>query len=525
MKVLVADPIDQEGISFLQDHNVEVDVNTGLPLDELIRIIPVYDGLIVRSQTKVTGDVIAAATKLQVIGRAGVGIDNIDVKSATLRGIIVVNAPASNTLSAAEHTIALMMALARNIPQSHGQLKAGKWDRKAFTGIEVRNKTIGIIGLGKVGTEVAKRCQGLEMRTIGFDPVVSVKHAENLGIKPVSFDELLKTSDFITLHVPLTDKTRGLIGNNALSKVKHSVRFLNVARGGIIDEEELFRAIEEGRVAGAAIDVFSQEPATESILLKSDKIIVTPHLGASTIEAQTGVAHDIAVQIIDVMEGKHARYAVNTPMVSKEAMPFLAPFINLGSTIGLLVAQLSEGNIQTIIIKYEGEVSRHKTDALKASILGGLLESTSDERVNMINANLVAEQRGLKVIEQESRTCESYGSLITLDVTTDTGVFSVSGTNLRGEPHIVRINEYWIDIIPSGAYWLFGHHLDRPGLIAAVGTITGEADINISTMYVARKEIHGKALMAICLDEALSDEHLQKILSIPDIYSAKVVKL
>ncbi len=525
MKVLIADPIDQEGIDLLTSHLLEVDIKTGLPPEELVAIIPNYEALIVRSQTKVTEEVIQSANELRVIGRAGVGIDNIDLKAATQRGIIVVNAPESNTLSAAEHTIALMMAMARNIPQAHTQLKSGKWDRKSFTGIEVRNKTIGIIGLGKVGAEVAKRCRGLDMQVIGYDPMVSVEHAKGIRVELVSLDELLQKSDFITVHVPLTDTTRGLIGTNALQKVKPSIRFLNVARGGIIDEEALFNAIEENRVAGAAIDVFSSEPATKNILLQSDKVIVTPHLGASTIEAQTGVSRDVAEQIIDVLEGKPARYAVNMPLVSPETMPFLAPFMYLGSIVGWLAAQLAEGHLQTITIKYEGEIAKYKTDALKATVLGGLLESTSDERVNMVNANLIAQRRGLKVIEQESSTCESYGSLIAVEVVTNKGTTAIAGTILRGEPHIVRINEYWINIIPTGAYWLFGDHLDRPGLIAAVGTITGEANINISTMHVARQQIHGRALMAICLDEPLNEEHIQKILAIPDIYTAKVVKL
>ncbi len=525
MKVLVSDPIDNEGIEFLQQHQVEVDVNTGLPPEELVRIIPEYEGLIVRSQTKVTAQIIEAGCKLQVIGRAGVGIDNIDLKAATQAGIIVVNAPESNTLSAAEHTIGLMLALARNIPQAHARLKSGKWDRKAFTGVEVRNKTIGIIGLGKVGTEVAKRCRGLDMRVIGYDPVVSEEYAASWRVELVTLDELLAKSDFITIHVPLTDATRGLIDERALGKVKPTVRFLNVARGGVIDEEALLMAVEEGRVAGAAIDVFSKEPATENVLLKSDKIVVTPHLGASTVEAQTGVSHDIAEQFINIMEGRPARHAVNMPMVSPETMPFLAPYMELGSTIGGLAARLSEGQLNAITVKYEGDISSYQTEALKAMMLGGLLEPTSDERVNMINANLIARRRGLKVIEQESATCESYSSLLTIEVTTSKGTKVISGTILRGEPHIVRVNEFWVDIVPSGAYWLFCDHLDRAGLIASVATITGQADINISSMYVARQQVHGPALMVMCLDEPLTEAHIQEILAIPDIYSARVVKL
>ncbi|MFO8011271.1 MAG: phosphoglycerate dehydrogenase [Dehalococcoidia bacterium] len=525
MKVLIADPIDQGGIDLLKEHQLEVDVITGLEPQELVRIIPEYDALVVRSQTKVGGEVIEAGGRLLVIGRAGVGVDNIDLKAATARGIIVVNAPESNTLSAAEHTIGLMLALARNIPQAHSQLKSGKWDRKSFVGVEVRNKKMGIIGMGKVGAEVAKRCQGLDMDVLAYDPMVSDEQVKSLGVKPVAIEEVLRDSDFITVHVPLTDATRGLIGETALKKVKPSVRFLNVARGGVIDEEALFKAIEEGRVAGAAIDVFSREPATDNILLKSDKVIVTPHLGASTVEAQTGVARDVAEQIVEVLEGRPARYTVNMPMIPPDAMPFLSPFLYMGSIIAGLAAQLADGRAHSILIKYEGEIAECRTDALKAAIIGGLLETTSEERINMVNADLVARRRGIKVSEQESVTCESYSSVITIEVTTNVGTTTVAGTILRGEPHIVRVNEYFIDIIPSGAYWLFSDHLDRPGLIASVAKVTGEANINISSMYVARQQVHGQALMVLCLDEPLSEEHLERIRAVPDVYSARVVRL
>lgn len=525
MKVLVADPIGKEGIDLLVKHGLEVDIKTGLKPEELLSIIPEYEALLVRSETKVTAQVLNVGRKLCVVGRAGVGVDNIDLATATERGIIVVNAPESNTLSAAEHTVALMLALARNIPQAHAALKAGKWDRKRFTGIEVRNKTIGVIGLGKVGTEVAKRCKGLDMQVIGYDPMVSAEHARNRGIEMVSLDELLSRSDFITIHVPLTPATKGLIGEEALRKVKTSVRILNVARGGVVDEEALFRAIEEGRVAGAAIDVFSKEPATENILLKSDKVVVTPHLGASTVEAQAGVAVDVAEQVIEVLQGLPARYCVNMPMVPREALPVLTPYIRLATLAGSLVAQITEGQLSTITITYEGEITQHPTDALKAAVIGGLLESTTEERVNIVNANLVAQRRGLKVIEQKSTECENYASLITVEVSATGGITTAAGTILRGQPHIVRVNEYWLDIVPTGSFWLFSDHMDRPGIIAAVAAVTGEADINISYMHVARQRPRGRALMILALDEPLGKEHIEKILAIPDIYTAKSVKL
>jgi len=524
MRILITEPLAEEGINIFSAH-AEVDIRLGLKPEELRNIIGDYEALVVRSETKVTAEVIEAGKRLQVIGRAGVGVDNIDLDVATSRGVVVVTAPQSNILSTAEHTIALMMALARNVPQAHAHLKSGKWERKRFIGIEVRNKKLGIIGLGRVGSEVAKRAKGMGMHLIAYDPMVSLDYARSLGVELVSLERLLKESDFITLHIPLTEATRGIIAARELMLVKPAVYIINTARGGVIDEDALHEAIEEGRVAGAAIDVFTQEPATQSILLKSDKIIVTPHLGASTIEAQSGVAVDIAEQVTHILQGRPARYAVNMPLISAEILPFLTPFMNVASLLGRLVAQLAEGQLSIITIKYEGEIADQGTDALNAAVIGGLLESTADERVNLVNANVVARRRGLKVIEQRSTACENYGNLITAEVTTSAGTVIASGTILRGEPHIVRVNEYWIDLVSTGGYWLFSDHLDRPGMIGAVGMVTGEADINISSMHVARQKPRGRALMVLALDEPLSEQQRQKLLAIPDIYSAKVVKL
>ncbi len=524
MKVLVADPIAQDGIDYLKAH-AEVDVKVGLKPDELIAIIGQYDALVVRSETQVPARVIEAGQKLQVIGRAGVGLDNIDVEAATRHGIVVVNAPAGNIVSTAEHTIALMLALARYVPQANALLKSGVWRRTGFIGVELRGKTLGIIGLGRVGSEVAKRAKGLEMRIIAHDPFVSIDYARGLGVELVSLEELLRNSDFITLHIPLTGATRGMIGANELRLVKPTVRFINCARGGIIDEEALFKALEEGRVAGAAIDVFTEEPAEHSILLKSDKVIATPHLAASTAEAQASVAMDVAEQVLAVLEGKPARYAVNAPWLPPEIAPVLGPFLEVSALLGRLATQLAEGQMETIIVKYEGEIATYDTSALKAASLGGLLEGISDERVNLVNANIIAANRGLRIIEQKATICKNYGNLVTLQVGTTVGTTTVAGTIMRGEPHIVQVNDYWIDIVPTGGYWLFSDHRDRPGLIGAVGTITGNADINISFMQVARLKPRGQALMVLGLDEPLREEQRQQILAIPDVYTAKLVKL
>jgi D-3-phosphoglycerate dehydrogenase len=524
MKVLVADPIAQEGIEALSAQ-ATVDVRLRLKPEELAAIIGEYDALVVRSETRVTAEIIEAGKKLQVIARAGVGVDNIDIEAATQRGIAVVNTPTGNTISAAEHTIALMLALARHIPWAHFQLKSGKWQRSNFIGAEVRNKALGIIGLGNVGSEVARRAIGLEMRAIAYDPFLSADHARKLGVQLVSLKELLAESDFITLHLPLTATTQGLIGDEEIAQVKPTVRFINCARGGLIDEEALFQAVEEGRVAGAAIDVFSEEPTTTNILLGSDKIIVTPHLAASTAEAQASIAKDIAEQIMAVFKGQPARYAVNTPLIPPETIPLLVPFVEVAMVVGRLITQLAEGQMDTIHIKYEGEIANHETPALKTAVLAGLLGGISEERVNLVNANKIAAQRGLKIIEEKVVECENYASLITVEVATSAGATIVAGTVMRGQTHIVRVNEYWLDVASTGGYFLFSDHRDRPGMIGTVGMVTGNADINISSMQLSRLKPRGQALMVLALDEPLTEEQRQQILAIPDIYTAKVVKL
>lgn len=524
MKVLVADPIADEGIEILRNQAV-VDIKLGPKPDELIAAIGDYEALVVRSETRVTAEVIEAGKKLQVIARAGVGVDNIDVEAATQKGIVVVNAPAGNVISAAEHTIALMLALARHIPQANTRLKSGKWQRSDFVGTEIRNKTLGIIGLGNMGSEVVRRALGLQMHILVHDPFISLDYAHNLGVKLVSLEDLLRESDFISLHLPLTPATKGFIGTKELALVKPTVRIINCARGGLIDEVALLEAIEKGKVAGAAIDVFSEEPATESVLLKSDKIIVTPHLAASTSEAQVSVARDVAEQVLAVLRGQPARYAVNVPLLPPETMAILAPFMEVASIVGRLTIQLIEGQMSTLEIKYAGDIANHDTSILKALVLGGLMEEISEERVNLVNANVLAQSRGIKVSEQKEAVCENYGSLITAKVATNLGVTAVAGTVMRGQPHIVRVNDYWIDIVPTGAYFLFSDHLDRPGLIGSVGMVTGNADIDISSMQVGRLKRRGRALMVLGLDEPFSEEQRQQILAIPDIYTAKVVKL
>lgn len=523
-KVLVADSLSEKGVEALRQH-AQVDVKTGLKPEELIAIIGEYEALLVRSQTQVTADVIATGEKLQVIGRAGVGVDNIDIDAATKRGIIVVNAPTGNTISAAEHTIALIFALARHIPDANACLKSGKWNRSAFMGIELKGKTLGVIGLGNIGSEVAKRARGLEMKIMGYDPFLSEERARNLQVEPVTLETIYKEADFIVLHVPMTATTKGMIGAKQLAMMKPNVRLINTARGGLIDEKALAEAVKAKKIAGAAVDVFAKEPCTDSVLFGIDGIIVTPHLGASTTEAQTLAAMDVVKQVADVFNGQPARYAVNAPFISAENLPILTPFINVATTLGRLTSQLADGQMKKVKITYQGEIANYDTTALKSIVLGGLLEQVSEERVNLVNANMVASQRGIAVVEQKEPTCENYANLITVEVTGSANVTTAAATILRSEVHVVLVNNYWIDIVPTGGHFLFSDHRDRPGLIGSVGKMAGDADINISYMHLSRLKPRGQALMIMALDEPFGDEQIQQLMSMPEVYTAKMVKL
>lgn len=523
-KVLVSDPIAREGIEALK-LGAEVDVHTGLSPQALREIIGDYEALVVRSETRVDAPLIQAGRKLQVIGRAGVGVDNIDLEAATRRGIVVVNAPEANTISAAEHTLGLLLALARHIPQAHMQLQQGVWQRNQYLGMEVRRKVLGIVGLGRVGSEVTKRAQGLEMRVLAFDPYVSPEHARNLGVELVSLEELLQRSDFISIHTPLTPATHALLGSKELRLAKPTAYLINAARGGIVDEVALRQAVDQGWLAGAGVDVFTEEPARDNPLFGSDKIIVTPHLGASTAEAQTSVAVDVAGQVLAVLQGQLARYAVNAPLISPETYALVAAYLPVASYVGQLITQLAEGQLEGLNLRYEGDMANYDTLPLKAALIGGLLEPVTEERINIVNVNHVVAQRGLKVREQKDPACENYSCLLTAEASTSRGMTTVAATLMRGQTHVVRIDDYWLDVVPTGSYFLFNDHRDRPGLIGAVGTLLGKADINISSMQVGRLQPRGRALMILGLDEPIQEEQRQQILSIPDVYTVKLVKL
>jgi len=522
-KVLVTDPIAQDGIDALAAQ-AEVDVRLGISPEELKGIIGEYDALVVRSETKVTASIIEAAKKLEVIGRAGAGVDNIDVEAATQRGIIVVNAPLGNSISAAEHAIALMLALSRHIPQANASLKSGEWDRRSFMGVEVRGKTLGIIGLGQIGSEVARRARGLEMHVIACDPFVAQERAQVLKAEMVSLEELLSRSDYIGIHTVLTPQTKGLIGEKELGMVKPGVRIVNVARGGIVDEEALYRAVEEGRVAGAAVDVFSKEPPGDNILLKSDRIIVTPHLGASTAEAQERVALDVAEQIIAIFRGEHPQYSVNAPLVPPETMAVIGPYLDVAIRTASLATQLSEGQLGSVDVEYLGEIADHDVTPLKAAVIKGLLEPVSEENVTIVNANLVAEHRGLRINERKGSYEGIYTNLIRVQATTSKGTTTVAGTMGHDGPHIVLINEFWVDVYPGDGYLLICENVDRPGMIGSIGMILGQHEININSMRVSGNQ-RGRAMMVLGLDGPVNDEVIEEITTAPDMFSVRQAKI
>jgi D-3-phosphoglycerate dehydrogenase len=523
-KVLVTDSIAPEGLELLSSR-AEVDIKRGLKPAELIDAIKSYDALVVRSETKVTPEVIAAGKHLKVIARAGIGVDNINLEAATSAGIPVVNAPIGNTVAAAEHTIALMLALARNIPQAYQSLKAGEWRRSAFMGVEVRNKTLGVVGLGRVGTEVARRARAFGMELVAYDPFVSPDYASRLGAQLASLDELLSLADFVTLHTPLTPNTNKLIGKRELGLMKEGARLINVARGELIDEGALLEVLETDRLAGVALDVFVQEPPEDMRLAQHPKVVATPHLGASTQEAQREVAIEAAEQVLAILEGRSARNTVNAPFVPPELQDILSPYVPVASMVGKLLTSLAEDQFVGVTISYEGEIAEYDTAILKAAVLEGLLSPVSSEGVNLINAPLLAERRGLKIAERKSTEAPEFTSLISATLHTTKGDNTLAGTSLRDGPHIVKFNDYRLDIDSSAPYLLFVDNPDQPGSVGAVGTVAGKHNINISYMKVGRISPRGRAMMVLGLDDPIPPHVLDEIQSLSHIYSARLVTL
>lgn len=525
MKVLISDSISQKGIDILTRAGLEVYVKTGLSPDELKAIIGEYHGLIIRSATKVTADIIEAATNLKVIGRAGSGLDNVDKVAATKKGIVVMNTPGGNTITTAEHTIALMFSLARQIPQAVASMKEGKWDKKRFMGVELYNKTFGIIGIGNIGKQVAKRAIGLGMNVIGYDPYLSEENAREIGIKKVELPELFRNSDFITIHTPLTAETRNLINRKTIGMMKDGVRIINCARGGIVNEADLYEAIKSGKVAGAALDVFEKEPPGNNPLLKLDNVLCTPHLGASTREAQENVALAIAEQVADYLINGVIRNAVNFPSIPAEQLPRLQPYLSLAEKIGGFASQVFEGAATDITIEYRGEASELNTAPVTIALLKGYLTPILEETVNFVNAPLIARERGIEIKEAKSFEAGDYHNMIVLRIKINGEENSLAGTLFsRKDPRIVRINKFPVEIVPEGNM-LFILNNDRPGVIGNIGSYLGKNNINIARMHFGREAAGGMAISVVSIDAPVLDEQIEEIRKMPNIISVKVVNL
>ncbi len=524
-KVLVSDPIDQVGIDILSQV-AQVDVKTDLSPDDLIRIIPDYDALMIRSGTRVTQAVIEAGNQLKIIGRAGVGVDNVDVLAATRKGIVVVNSPEGNTIAAAEHTLAMMMAMSRYIPAANQSVKADKWDRKHFTGVEVYKKTLGIVGLGKIGAHVATVARAMGMKLLAYDPFISHERAEQLGCRIVEMDVLLQQADYITLHIPKTAETTHLINAAAIARMKPTARIINCARGGIIDEAALAEALQQGKIAGAALDVYEQEPLGESPLRSLGKeMVMTPHLGASTEEAQANVAIDVAEQIRDVLLGLPARSAVNIPGLRPDLLEQLRPYLQLAETLGNLVAQLAGGRVESLTVRLQGELATNQSQPIVVAALKGLLSHALQERVNYVNASLEAKERGIRVIETRDASIKDYTGSLHLSAKGSLGEHSVTGALLGdSEIRITSVDEFPVNV-PPNRYMLFTLHRDMPGIIGKIGSLLGSFNVNIASMQVGRKIVRGDAVMVLSIDDPLPDDILAEILKVPGIRDAYTVTL
>ncbi len=525
-KVLVSDPIDQTGIDILSQV-AQVDVKTNLSPEELVAIIPEYDALMIRSGTRVTKEIIEAGKQLKIIGRAGVGVDNVDVPAATRQGIVVVNSPEGNTIAAAEHALAMMLALSRHIPDANQSVKSHQWDRKSFIGAEVYKKTLGVVGLGKIGSHVANVARAMGMRLLAYDPFISIERADQLGCRIVELDVLLRESDYITLHMPKTSETTHLIDAEALAKMKPTARVINCARGGIVDEKALYEALKAGQIAGAALDVFESEPLGDSPLLSVGKeIVLTPHLGASTAEAQVNVAIDVAEQIRDVLLGLPARSAVNIPGLSPNVLEELRPYMQLAETLGNLVGQLAGGRIEMLNVRLQGELATNNSQPLVVASLKGLLSQALRERVNYVNASIEAKERGIRVIETRDASVRDYsGGSLQLSAIGTLGEHSVTGALLGdGDIHITSIDEFPVNV-PPNRYMVFTLHRDMPGIIGKIGSLLGSFNVNIASMQVGRKIVRGDAVMVLSIDDPLPEGVLEEITKIPGIRDAYTVTL
>ena len=519
-RVLISDALSTAAVQIFKDHGVETDFqpNLGKDKDKLAEIIGDYDGLAIRSNTKVTAKLLERATRLKVIGRAGIGVDNVDIPAATAKGIIVMNTPFGNSITTAEHAIAMMFALAREIPAADASTQAGKWEKNRFMGVEITAKTLGIIGCGNIGSIVAERAVGLRMRVIAFDPYLSPERARDLGVEKVELDDLLRRADFITLHTPLTPQTRGIMGAENIAKTKKGVRIINCARGELVDEKAMRAALDSGHVAGGAFDVFSEEPATSNILFGHPNVVCTPHLGASTTEAQENVALQVAEQMSDYLMRGAISNAINFPSITAEEAPRLKPFIALAEKLGSFAGQLTDSNIKKVTIVYEGAVASLKTKALTASAIAGLAD------VNVVSAPIVAKERGV-VIDEVTRAAEGdYESLVTLVVSTETMERSISGTVFQdGKPRILNIKGIKVDaeFAPSMIYVT---NEDKPGFIGRFASILGDAGVNIATFALGRDTEGGSAIALVEVDSAVPEAVLGKVQALAGVKQVKALK-
>ncbi|KAB7740828.1 phosphoglycerate dehydrogenase [Parvibaculum sedimenti] len=521
-KVLISDKLSPAAVQIFKDRGIEVDVKTGLDKDELIKIIGDYDGLAIRSNTKVTPAVIEAAKNLKVVGRAGIGVDNVDLPAATAKGIIVMNTPFGNSITTAEHAIAMMFALARDIPQANASTHAGKWEKSKFMGVEVTAKTLGIIGCGNIGSIVAERGIGLKMKVIAFDPFLTAERAADLGVEKVELDELLKRADFITLHTPMTPQTKNVLNAANLAKTKKGVRIINCARGGLIVEADLKAAIESGHVAGAALDVFEEEPAKTNILFGMEQIVATPHLGASTNEAQENVALQVAEQMSDYLLDGAITNSVNVPSISAEEAPKLTPFAELAQQLGSFAGQLTEEGIKEVTLEYEGDVAEMNTRVLTNAALTGLLKPQLED-VNTVSAPVIAKERGIQVSEVKREQRGAYETYIRLTVKTAERERSVAGTVFSdGKPRLIQIKGVNMEAA-LGHHMLYVTNQDKPGFIGALGSILGKASINIANFNLGREAAGGDAICLIEVDGDVPEAVLKEIQALPHVVQAKAL--
>ncbi len=525
MKVLISDNLSEQGVAILKRAGLGVDVKTGMSPEELKGVIGDYDGIVIRSATKLTADVIEAATNLKVIGRAGSGLDNVDKTAASKKGIVVMNTPGGNTITTAEHTIALMFSLARKIPQAAASMRQGRWEKKKFTGVELFNKTLGVIGIGAIGGEVVRRAQALQMNVIAYDPFLSEEKARDLGVERVTLEGLFKRADFITVHTPLTQETKNLIRKDTIALMKNGVRIINCARGGIVNERDLYDAVKSGKVAGAALDVFEKEPPADYSLLELDDVIGTPHLGAATGEAQENVAVAVAEQVVDYLLYGTIRNAVNFPSIPLDQMEKLRPYITLSEKLGSFASQIMEGGISEVSVEYRGDAADLNTEPLTIAALKGLLTPILEETVNFVNAPFIAKERGIGVREVRSDNAGDYASMIAIRVRANGVERYFAGTLFgRKDPRIVMVDNFDVEIAPEGTLLLMFNN-DKPGVIGNIGSFLGRHGINIARMHFGRESAGGKAISVVIIDTPVTPEQIAQIKKLPNILFVRQVFL